>query len=172
MTLSNHQIKYRNPWIAMAWSTLFPGFGQIYNRDYLPAVLFLVSEFLINVMANLNIGIYHAFNGDYGKSLSVLDFQWLLFYPCIYGFSIWQAYRYAIDNNTNLPIDENTKRASIKNAGVYIGLVVGMTLGTIWWTFMGNPIINGLVGGGIGAIIGFSIEALFNWFLIGIGPQE
>jgi len=39
-------VSHRRPWIAAFLSGLFPGLGQLYNRDFLRAALFFVAGIL------------------------------------------------------------------------------------------------------------------------------
>nr|WP_144036446.1 hypothetical protein [Sporomusa acidovorans] len=56
----------------------------------------MILETVINYMAKLNLCIYYVFNGDFEQALKNIDFQWILFYPAIWSFSMWQAYDYAV----------------------------------------------------------------------------
>lgn len=78
---------------VLLWSIAFPGFGQIINRKYLKAILLIISEFLINVKAGINVVIISSFSGDMHTAINEVNYQWLMFYPCIYLFAIWDAYR-------------------------------------------------------------------------------
>jgi hypothetical protein len=58
------------------WSIAFPGFGQFLNGKYIKGITFIILELVINVRAN--------FNAEIG---------WLMFYPCIYFFAMWDAFK-------------------------------------------------------------------------------
>ncbi|KKI92438.1 membrane protein [Bacillus sp. SA1-12] len=73
------------------WSIAFPGFGQLLNRQYLKGILFIFLELFVNIQANFNIAIISSFLGDIHTSIEQIDFQWLMFYPCLYFFSMWDA---------------------------------------------------------------------------------
>jgi len=75
------------------WSIALPGFGQLLNRKYVKGIVFILLEFLINVKANLNTVIIFSFLGQIDEAIHQTDFQWLMFYPCLYLFAIWDAYR-------------------------------------------------------------------------------
>jgi TM2 domain-containing membrane protein YozV len=78
---------------VILWSIAFPGFGQFLNKKFLKGLIFLSLEFLINSHSNLNIIIISSFNGQIDKSIEQANYQWLMFYPCVYLFSMWDAYR-------------------------------------------------------------------------------
>ncbi|MDC3412933.1 hypothetical protein [Terrihalobacillus insolitus] len=75
------------------WSIAFPGFGQLLNGKYIKGILFISLEFLINVQANFNEIILLSFQGDIQTAIVKTNYQWLMFYPCLYFFAIWDAYR-------------------------------------------------------------------------------
>ncbi|MDN4494388.1 hypothetical protein [Ureibacillus aquaedulcis] len=75
------------------WSIALPGFGQILNGQFLKGVLFVGLEVLINVQANLNKVIVYSFQGNMKGAIESTNYDWLMFYPCLYMFAIWDAYR-------------------------------------------------------------------------------
>lgn len=77
---------------ALFWSIAFPGFGQFRNNRLVKGVLFVLLEFLINCQSNLNMVIYFSFNGPIEQAIETTNYQWLLFYPCVYLFAMWDAY--------------------------------------------------------------------------------
>ncbi len=81
---------------AVLWNIAFPGFTQLLTGQYIKGVLFVVLEFIMNVNSHFNSGIMFSFLGEIQKAEEILDYQWLMFYPCIYMFSIWDAYRFAM----------------------------------------------------------------------------
>ncbi|MBA2939098.1 hypothetical protein HZF08_12350 [Paenibacillus sp. CGMCC 1.16610] len=81
----------------LLWSIAFPGFGQLLNRKYIKGVLLIALEVIINLQSHLNKVIQCSFTGDIGGAIAETDYQWLMFYPCVYMFGIWDAYRDADD---------------------------------------------------------------------------
>ncbi|GMK40789.1 hypothetical protein PCCS19_38450 [Paenibacillus sp. CCS19] len=77
----------------LVWSIAFPGFGQFLNGKYLKGILFIALEILINTQANLNEVIILSFHGETQEAIESADYGWMMFYPCLYLFSIWDAYR-------------------------------------------------------------------------------
>ncbi|MBT2683636.1 hypothetical protein J7E42_08360 [Bacillus sp. ISL-37] len=78
---------------AVMWSIALPGFAQLLTGNLVKGILFVLLEFLVNVNSNFNKGIMYSFLGETEKAMHVLDFQWLMFYPCLYMFAMWDAYR-------------------------------------------------------------------------------
>jgi len=150
--------KYRSPILSALWSVAIPGFGQLYIGDYLIGLLLVVLEFTINVKANLNLAILYSFRGQFQNSFDVADLQWILFYPCIYNYSIWQAYNRALEiNHSNAEADEPF--TATRYNGLFIGSAMVGTLGVIYSYIIG-PIFCGLLGMVIGASLGSAVERL------------
>ena len=82
-----------NPYEKLLWSIALPGFGQLLNGKYIKGILFIFLEFLVNVQANFNEIIILSFQGDIEKAIVQADYQWLMFYPCLYFFAIWDAFK-------------------------------------------------------------------------------
>jgi hypothetical protein len=78
---------------ALLWSIAFPGFGQFLNGKLIKGIVFLVLEFLINVQAHFNEIIIYSFQGEIEKAIVQANYQWLMFYPCVYFFSMWDAWK-------------------------------------------------------------------------------
>ena len=81
----------KNPIETLFWSIAFPGFGQLLNGHFLKGLLFIVCEILINVQAHFNDMVLLSFNGDIEAAIERADFQWLLFYPCVYFYAAWDT---------------------------------------------------------------------------------
>ncbi|MFP3918775.1 hypothetical protein U5N28_13315 [Lysinibacillus telephonicus] len=78
---------------TLLWSIALPGFGQLLNRKYIKGITLILLELLINIQANLNIAILLSFQGDILSSIKETNYQWLMFYPCLYFFSMWDAFK-------------------------------------------------------------------------------
>lgn len=87
---------------AILWNIAFPGFSQLLCGQYVKGLLFVLLEFLINSKSHFNSGIMYSFLGEMEKAYSVLNFQWLMFYPCVYMFALWDAYRFAMPKDEKL----------------------------------------------------------------------
>ena len=83
----------RNPIEVLFWSIAFPGFGQFLNRKIIKGIIFILLEIIINVQSRFNEIIVLSFHGETEQALSITNFQWLMFYPCLYFYGMWDAYR-------------------------------------------------------------------------------
>lgn len=77
----------------LLWSIALPGFGQFLNKKYFKGTVFVILEFLINVQSRFNEAIYLSFLGETKKAADIVDLEWLMFYPCLYFFAMWDAYK-------------------------------------------------------------------------------
>lgn len=159
---------YKSPIAALCWSLALPGFGQFYLREVFLGIILMLLELGVNINSNLNLAVYYAFHGDVQQSHTIINYEWGLFYPSIWAFSMWHAYNRA--KTINSSANNVAKRTYL--TGFFIGLVIGMNLGLYWHDnplFMRNnvshsPIFNGLILGIAGASIGHLIDIIFSVF--------
>lgn len=77
----------------LLWSIALPGFGQLLNKHYIKGIFFVILEFIINVNGNFNTIIVLSFNGKTLEAVEQTNYLWLMFYPCLYFFAMWDAFR-------------------------------------------------------------------------------
>lgn len=78
---------------VLFWSIALPGFGQYLNGKVVKGTVLILLEFIVNVKSGLNHAILPSFYGDIHAAISHVNYQWLMFYPCLYLFAMWDAYR-------------------------------------------------------------------------------
>jgi hypothetical protein len=78
---------------SILWSIALPGFSQILYRKLIKGFIFIFLEILINVFSNFNELIRLSFIGHIGKAIDQTNYQWLMFYPCLYFFAMWDAFK-------------------------------------------------------------------------------
>ncbi|MFA4885320.1 MAG: hypothetical protein WC601_06045 [Desulfotomaculaceae bacterium] len=136
---------------VILWSIALPGFGQFLNGKYFKGTLLLILEFLINVQSHLNLALISSFRGDTKTAAEQTDFQWLMFYPCIYMFSLWDAYRDAGVKNVSFAYLPFVFAAYLGTIGIIYAANIkfmGKLIGPIWL-----PIIFMLIGTGLGFLL-------------------
>lgn len=135
---------------VLSWSIAFPGFGQLLNNQIYKGLVFIMLVVIINTKSHFNQAILYSFNGEIQKAIDITNYQWLMFYPCIYMLSIWDAYRNAshADSLSYLPM-------TICGFSVTIGLMFstrfhlfGLYLGPLW-----TPILFSIPGTLSGVLI-------------------
>lgn len=141
-----------NPVEKVLWSIAFPGFGQILNGQLLKGTVFLGLEFIINVNSNLNQVIMLSFIGDTASAIKETNYQWIMFYPCIYTFAIWDAYRNAAEQVSRFSFLPLVFSAYIGTLGVVFSPVF------IAGGFMPGPILLGLSCMAVGALLGWLLQ--------------
>jgi hypothetical protein len=87
------------PWLALAWSFLMPGLGFIYLHKVGAFFFHLIWWMVILYYSRLLEGFYFTMIGDFDQVKRVLNPQWVLYLPSIYGFVMYTAYSFAIENN-------------------------------------------------------------------------
>jgi hypothetical protein len=131
---------------VLLWSIALPGFGQILNGKFLKGLLLIGLEFLINVKSNWNEVIISSFHGEFTEAIRNTNYQWLMFYPCIYMFGIWDAYKDA---------------GGVHSPYTFVPFVFGAYFGTIGVIyskgFLGGVWL-GIVGIFVGVAIGCMIK--------------
>ncbi|WP_018664974.1 hypothetical protein [Heyndrickxia acidiproducens] len=86
------------PLEAILWSIALPGFAQLLSGAYIKGILFVLLEFLINVRSRFNEAIMLSFLGKTVQAGEIIDYEWLMFYPCLYFFAMWDAFRNSFDH--------------------------------------------------------------------------
>lgn len=142
-------------WQAALWSIAIPGFGQLINGKYIKGLTLLALELLINMHSGLNMIIVYSFQGQPLEAINATNYQWLMFYPCIYLFAIWDAYNDADAGQTPLLFLPFTLAAYTGTIGVIYSntLIIKDTYLGPLWSFL--PI--SLIGLGMGYFVRFVI---------------
>jgi hypothetical protein len=131
------------------WSIAFPGFGQFLNKKILKGVTFLTLEFVINTKSNLNSIIISSFLGEIDKAINQTNYQWLMFYPCVYLFAIWDAYQDAGGGQKPYSFLPFVFSAYFGTIGViYSKSNLGRNYGPVWFS-----ILFIFIGLGVGLLI-------------------
>ncbi|QOR65218.1 hypothetical protein IM538_15475 [Cytobacillus suaedae] len=143
---------------AILWSIALPGFGQILNKQIIKGILFITLEFLVNVFSNFNTAIMLSFLGDFEGAANAIDYQWLMFYPCLYFFAMWDAHRGATSDRSKYIFLPYVFSAYFVTVGLMLSpklMILGMNIGPV---FM--PMLFVIPG----VIIGFLVKAILSIF--------
>lgn len=119
---------------AVLWSIALPGFGQLLNGHLLKGIIFILLEIMINVMSSFNQAIMFSFFGKITEASSVIEYQWLMFYPCVYMYAIYDAYKFAEGENPQLSFLPFAFGAYFVTIGLIYSsnLFFGILFGPIW----------------------------------------
>ncbi|QPA31518.1 hypothetical protein [Thermaerobacillus caldiproteolyticus] len=138
----------------LLWSIALPGFGQFLNKKYFKGSVFILLEFLINMQSGFNEAIQLSFLGKNVEAAKVIDYQWLMFYPCLYFFAMWDAYKDAGGGKSMYSSLPFVFAAYFVTVGLMYSphiTIFGIFFGPIWL-----PMLSVIPG----AIIGFSLKSL------------
>ncbi|MED4588229.1 hypothetical protein [Priestia flexa] len=89
----------RNPVMAVLWSAFVPGLGQLYIHRIVTAFFIIIWTVLFFYYSHGLEAISHLFLGEINQATAVLEPQWLLFFPSLYGFAIYDSYMNTVENN-------------------------------------------------------------------------
>lgn len=89
----------RKPWVAVAWSALFPGLGHLYIHKVI--VGFFIFSYTVAIMyfGHVPQCIHYSLWGEFDLAKQVVDMQWLMFLPSIFFFILYDAYTSCIHYN-------------------------------------------------------------------------
>ncbi|KMJ58311.1 membrane protein [Bacillus sp. LL01] len=138
----------------LLWSIALPGFGQLLNRKYVKGVTFILLEFIINVQSNFNSIIMYSFNGEIERAFQETNYLWLMFYPCLYFFAMWDAFKDAGGGKSPYAYLPFVSCAYFVTVGLMLSgkiVIFGVRVGPMWVPML--FVIPGLV-------VGFTVRAI------------
>jgi TM2 domain-containing membrane protein YozV len=89
----------RKPLMAFLWSFITPGLGQLYIHRIITAGFIIIWMVIISYFSHLVEGLNYILMGEIQKATDVLNKEWLLYLPSIYGFAMYDAYVNTVENN-------------------------------------------------------------------------
>ena len=89
----------RNPIMSVIWSLFMPGLGQLHIHRILTAFFALVWTIVFLYASHTLEAVQFLFFGQIQKATQVLDKQWLLYMPSVWGFAIYDSYINTVENN-------------------------------------------------------------------------
>jgi TM2 domain-containing membrane protein YozV len=95
----------KNPRMAVIWSFLMPGTGQLYIHRLITGFFALVWTVVFVYYSKCLLAVHFLFLGQVQHATDILNPSWLMFVPSVYGFAVYDAYINTVENN-KLFIDE------------------------------------------------------------------
>jgi hypothetical protein len=89
----------RNPLLSVIWSLFVPGLGQLYIHRILTSFFVIIWLVIFYYFSHALEAISLLFLGNVKEATTVLNQEWLLFLPSVYGFSIYDSYLNTVENN-------------------------------------------------------------------------
>ncbi|MUV38561.1 hypothetical protein JNUCC1_02415 [Lentibacillus sp. JNUCC-1] len=150
MSKTNHP-NHRRALGMLLWSIALPGFGQLLNQKYIKGIILIAFEIAVNVMGNLNQVIILSFHGEIQEAIELTNYNWLMFYPCLYFFAMWDAYHDGRGGKSKFAYLPFVASAYIVTVGLIFSPVLsigGVKFGPVWLSILFMPI-----GLGVGAFV-------------------
>lgn len=89
----------RSPFMSVFWSIFMPGLGQLHIHRIITAFFSLTWTIVFLYFSHLLEAVQLLFYGKIQNATEVLDKQWLLYMPSVWGFSIFDSYINTVENN-------------------------------------------------------------------------
>lgn len=89
----------RNPILAFIWSLFMPGLGQLYIHRILTAAFVIIWSVVFFYQSHALEAVTYLFWGEVQKATTVLNAEWLLFFPSLYGFATYDSFTATAENN-------------------------------------------------------------------------
>ncbi|GAB6890754.1 hypothetical protein JCM14450A_17600 [Geobacillus stearothermophilus] len=115
--------------------------------------MFIALEFVINTQSHFNEAIRLSFLGRTDEAARIVDIGWLMFYPCLYFFAMWDAFKDAGGGQTPYSFLPFVVSAYFVTVGLMYSSHVtigGVFFGPIWL-----PILSVIPGLSIGWLLQF-----------------
>jgi hypothetical protein len=123
-TIGSMEINYldkRNPIMSIIWSLFMPGLGQLYIHRIIGAFFIVIWTVVFFYYSHLLEAISLLFLGGIQKATNVLNSEWLLFFPSLYGFATYDAYINTVKNNKLVEKEQkNFLEKTYQNPDFYI----------------------------------------------------
>ncbi|MBU9710227.1 hypothetical protein [Evansella tamaricis] len=118
----------KNKLLTTFLSVMMPGVGQLHNRQFIKGIIILVLEHVVNKLGNINMAILLCLNGRTEEALDIVSYDFALFYPGFYVFTVYDAILHA-RKETNI------------NGGYFYGLAgFAGCFGVIYSEYIPNPL--------------------------------
>lgn len=92
-------LEKRTPWVALFWSCVFTGLGNIYCQRILLGFLLLGWTLATAINTHLPLMTLYTFTGQFDQIANVVNYEWLLFFPSTYFFGIYCSYSSVVYQN-------------------------------------------------------------------------
>lgn len=89
----------RNPWWPVFWSAIISGAGHFLNMQLIKGFVLMGWYLVISIKSGMSEAVFYTFVGQFEMARQVVDYQWLLFWPSIHMFNIYEAYSDCVEQN-------------------------------------------------------------------------
>jgi len=102
----------RNPLMSVLWSCFVPGLGQLHIHRIVTAFFVIIWTVVFSYFSHGLEALSLLFLGKVHEATLVLKPEWLLFFPSLYGFAVYDSYVNTVENNK---LYEMEQRQYLKN---------------------------------------------------------
>lgn len=95
-----------SPVVATYWEMIMPGLGSLYLNHLISFFFSLITWTITIGASRFYIGLYQTCIGNFEKAKTVIDPQWFLFIPSIYGGYVYFTYSQAVINNIQFKLSQ------------------------------------------------------------------
>ena len=92
-------IEKRTPWMSIFLSATLSGLSHICNNKLISGLTLLGWMIAIAYYTEYPNMIIYTFTGQFERINSIVNYKWLLFFPSIYFFAIFDAYTHTVNYN-------------------------------------------------------------------------
>ncbi len=92
-------LEKKKPAVAAMWSFILPGLGHLYAQRIPTAFFIIFCITAVYYFSNFLPAVHLTFLGHFNEATEILESQWLLFYPSILCFSIFDSYKFCEKSN-------------------------------------------------------------------------
>jgi len=103
----------RKPGLSVLWSLFMPGLGQLHIHRIVMAFFSLVWTIIFLYYSKTLVAVHLLFQGNIAGATAVLDIQWLMYMPSMWGFAAYDSYVNTVENNKLF--DAEQRRYLIRN---------------------------------------------------------
>lgn len=89
----------RSPWSAVAWTILAPGLGHIYTHRIPTGFFLIIWWMVIAYFSFLFQSVQYSALGLFEEAKAIVDPEWLIFLPSIYGYAVYDVYVNTVEFN-------------------------------------------------------------------------
>ncbi|MFC0522867.1 hypothetical protein ACFFGV_04585 [Pontibacillus salicampi] len=98
-TWGMNTLNIRNPRMAFVWNGIFPGLYHLCNNKIISGITLLGWMITISYFTKLPLVVLLTMTGQFTEIQPLINPQWLLFFPSIYLFTLYDGYSHAVFYN-------------------------------------------------------------------------
>ncbi|NOU98641.1 hypothetical protein [Paenibacillus planticolens] len=95
-----------SPSVSLFWEMMMPGLGSLYLNRVFSFFFSIITWSVTIALSRFYVGLFYSFTGDFSVAKEVIDPQWFLFIPSIYGGYLYYAYWEAVKYNKQYKLSQ------------------------------------------------------------------